>query len=1001
MKMDTLTLEAFRGIPGRLELDLSAPMTLIYAPNGTGKTSILDAAEWLLTGQVGRMRHTLEKAAKDLRCLFGPSPTRVEARIRNSKGNEKWLRREVKEDLSSQLFHGGEGAWRTYLRGHALKWLAPLAPRKSSGGRGANQDTADWLRATHFLEGPSLGFLIDSSPDAEKIKRLLFARLLGVGELESRSQLFVKLQRRLRTPYRRLEDEVTELEERRQVLRSRLEAASAPYDELVRRVEERLDRVATLLSADRHDDAKPQIQLAELTAEHKAAARRLDGDGELLGKLETGLPSRAEWRRKVIGDEAALEPLDEELREKEATLETVRARRDDAAERQKKFGLVQETLREIASEIDRVRGSLAEDLATWIEHRGSGDREEDPLPAELRAEAERMRGAREENEQRLAQQRRCLESLPQSRRDQAKLRRLEESIEEIQRKLQDEKARAEAEERLARLEAESEKLREDHGSLNAALERLRGLVREDSVAESDLCPLCGHAHGTSEALRKAIEATLAEEPEDQRGRARRLGEIGPEEAELREWLEDQERLASRQEDLFKQREAQAQVIEEARRKLDAAFAHVEEFIVDLESIELETSLRRLIEKDEAGAQDLLEKQEAFERLGGMEAQIALLETRLAALDPSEEAETSSPPERPDSEVWLRRLDILENEAQGRLAAAVKAEAHATTEKDRLKGEESELASTIETLGNRRDRLQEAMEATKKKLQELEEARERLGLAESGRPAEVLEKVRRRLTERRVTLEKADEILAESRSFLKEELPAKEDSKDLRDVEHQLEEARRRIDAISVWGTDLEAASTKLATSRAAYVRTQIEPLNEIISSLYRRTQGNEVIDRIETRSPEESDETTFEWRPKIGEKRLAIEHLSLGQRQDLALAVFLARARSLGGTYFLDEPLIHLDDLNRVALLDTMRVLTLDPSTDLRLVLTTASSQLADHFREKFYLVPWRDGVPPLRIYELEGNPRVGVEGKEKLLPEPPRVPRSARPSRHDMETES
>jgi ABC-type transport system involved in cytochrome bd biosynthesis fused ATPase/permease subunit len=65
---------------------------------------------------------------------------------------------------------------------------------------------------------------------------------------------------------------------------------------------------------------------------------------------------------------------------------------------------------------------------------------------------------------------------------------------------------------------------------------------------------------------------------------------------------------------------------------------------------------------------------------------------------------------------------------------------------------------------------------------------------------------------------------------------------------------------------------------------------------------------------------------------------SQGQLQDLALALFLARARGLGGTFFLDEPVAHLDDMNRVGLLDVLRAVA---STRLNLVITTASRSLA------------------------------------------------------------
>jgi ABC-type thiamine transport system ATPase subunit len=97
------------------------------------------------------------------------------------------------------------------------------------------------------------------------------------------------------------------------------------------------------------------------------------------------------------------------------------------------------------------------------------------------------------------------------------------------------------------------------------------------------------------------------------------------------------------------------------------------------------------------------------------------------------------------------------------------------------------------------------------------------------------------------------------------------------------------------------------------------------------------------------------------------------QRQDLALALFLTRARSLGGTFFLDEPASHLDDLNRVALLDIFRVLAAERGTDVSLVVTTASRALVRHLAEKLRAVPSPDGRPVLRIVRLSGNARLGV----------------------------
>jgi exonuclease SbcC len=96
---------------------------------------------------------------------------------------------------------------------------------------------------------------------------------------------------------------------------------------------------------------------------------------------------------------------------------------------------------------------------------------------------------------------------------------------------------------------------------------------------------------------------------------------------------------------------------------------------------------------------------------------------------------------------------------------------------------------------------------------------------------------------------------------------------------------------------------------------------------------------------------------------------SQGQRQDLALSLYLSRAMSMGGMFFLDEPIAHLDDLNRVAMLDIFRVLAVSEK-DTSLVLTTSSDNLMRHITQKFSAAL---GGSLLNVVTLKGNPRTGV----------------------------
>ena len=136
---------------------------------------------------------------------------------------------------------------------------------------------------------------------------------------------------------------------------------------------------------------------------------------------------------------------------------------------------------------------------------------------------------------------------------------------------------------------------------------------------------------------------------------------------------------------------------------------------------------------------------------------------------------------------------------------------------------------------------------------------------------------------------------------------------------------------------------------------------------------NRIIDRIDLKASD-----LLNWTGSAGDEALRPVELSHGQRQDLALALFLARARSLEGPYFLDEPMAHLDDLNRVGLLDAFRALALEGNDKVNLVVTTASRAVMRHMHEKFsrvddlHTLEWAG--PALQIVELRGNSRRGLE---------------------------
>ncbi len=81
MRLASLNISGFRAFPSDYYFDLDADAVILSGSNGTGKTSLLDAVLWALTGSLGRFG----KKSAQIVSLYAPSGTaRVSLRIKGS-----------------------------------------------------------------------------------------------------------------------------------------------------------------------------------------------------------------------------------------------------------------------------------------------------------------------------------------------------------------------------------------------------------------------------------------------------------------------------------------------------------------------------------------------------------------------------------------------------------------------------------------------------------------------------------------------------------------------------------------------------------------------------------------------------------------------------------------------------------------------------------------------------------------------------------------------------
>jgi DNA repair exonuclease SbcCD ATPase subunit len=117
-----LALRSFRGIRSEMCLQLGGRLTVLVAPNGTGKTTVCNGVEWLLTGEVAGVPEG------ELRCLTASQASETSVTGHLELGQER------------ETLHRLIGNWRGLGRSRGsisdtsvLGLLAPDAGRQERG----------------------------------------------------------------------------------------------------------------------------------------------------------------------------------------------------------------------------------------------------------------------------------------------------------------------------------------------------------------------------------------------------------------------------------------------------------------------------------------------------------------------------------------------------------------------------------------------------------------------------------------------------------------------------------------------------------------------------------------------------------------------------------------------------------------------------------------------------------------------------------------------------
>lgn len=892
--VDSLRVAGVMGIAKSLSLDLRSSLTLIYAPNGTGKTSVWKAAEALLSSQLhsGMLCKAPASEACRIHAEISIDGSRFDASVADGQA---LVLSSKKQKLDGR---------------HALQLLAPecrLDGLELRGG-GALRRLSQHISATRFLPADSLLYLIDDNADALQLRRQLFADLTGTSTLQVERREVAAYAARLSKQY---SEESTSLAKRSADLARLQQDLPAPAEHLGPALRELL----VDFGVDAHATQSIDVMAAGLTVpleKRRAVAKQKQEYLNAWKDIQARFPDLKNALAAAVEASGATSKRVDEL---SALLARQTARHAEVEKeqnrRRRRAVKASEAYQAINSVISlrQLLGPAAPDGFDRADVANVYSRQ--MLTSELSALKKIIDGF-DTWQAALAEQ---SAGTSEANRAQASLEGLDRST--LVETLATVKAELADEQRRAKSLVEARRV-----LLSAAL----GVVKHGDES----CPCCAHEWPSRESLQRAIEVNIQLVGADE-------GHTSERELALRLRMNDVE--------------AQLEKVTAAEDALRRALQRVSSS---------DATLRPYVTLANGLAIDLAAESLASLSVRRDVRRLALFrveaEEGLGDLGMEDWSDWQTAAERVANE--LESLGSEIDSAEGQLLELREASNTSELQLKRLKDDARELT---EKLANFR--------AAETKRQELARQLdlERVGMTDpiSHWSQYLADEFRR--------FDAADSVLAQVSTEIRRAAASE-----------ALDRLKREVEAAGIRVKRMEAELSRARELEAFLSHEELgsateffERLGPAVGTLFNHMQVNRVFAQISLEVAQES----FALAGKLpsGASLGPGADFSQGQKQDLALAMFLVRACSLGGTFFLDEPLVHLDDLNRTALLDCFRACVIGTnrtSKPVRLVVTTASWSVARLFIQKFSSI--EGGLaPPLRVYQLAGNVEGGTTASE------------------------
>lgn len=972
--LSSITIENFRAYRRKQTFNLGSSITVLYGPNGFGKTSFFDAIDFAVTGGIGRIKTSNElaftKAAQHLDSGEGESIVSVSF---VSDGSVRTVKRNVKE--SKQALLDGQRSDRKSV-------LAQL----TGGVADRVENLVNLFRATHLFSQEQQELTSNFKPDCQLSVEIV-SQMLAFEDYVSALKKAGRLEEILKAEIANAKDSIHRLLAEIQNDKSELtkldsaasvHANSSTLDTEIATLKDMVERVGIVVNSNKPDISNIRGWRAALEARH--------ADSESLGKRLSYLSKEAVELSRLHPELTALQ---DQIAQREQTLHTVEEIRTDS---EFKLHQAEQRLVETSAKLDEkaVRATLYE----WVQHSKpvySKHLEDERNLVERIQQSTALLSQLQEASDRCSNEWVAAETNVANNIDRINTRIFQlNSIQSLDAVISAWGVNADRLNVIGETETDLvstlEKLRVDERDIRGKIATATGeiefserVIAESERSQSELnnllsqlqhhvnsgtCPLCGEDHGSTEELVRRIQ--LHVKGDSASGVRMQLSNLRHFLSELNELLANSvQKQQAANANLVELKNERTRIEDEINRVVNAANGHGVNLASSMPTpSEQLRDLLQITEQDIAAlrqfgasiASVLAEKTNALEisktHVSAKSMEVASLKSAL------EHVHLAIAQLRNDERFTQLSLDVeigyleklqFENYEQLGVCRGQVGEVQAEVSKLKMdigtiRQEVSSIKSQIATLRTRSTICHQAISKTIAALAELK-------LPQDTSEEELLEKVAQEaqvqaqlfaLRDKVASIELAMDVATTAAALtqLHNNLRVKEQAV----ITH---EERRRIFepwlAYFVGLAHLISSQQQLATSNFT---SEYGPRTSVIQRRLRSVYG---FDDVEI----DSRDGAIRVRVKRNDEILRpTDYFSQSQQQTLMLGLFLTACSSQTWSsfspVFLDDPVTHFDDLNTYALLDLLVGLLESGNGPQQFIISTCDERLLQLARQKF-----------------------------------------------------